>query len=291
MLIRFRLHRPTEVDAAIAAYGDSQGDTAYVAGGTELLQVMKMGFAEFETLVDLKRIAELRGIEQESDGTVRIGATTTHREIERSALVQTALPALAELERDLANIRVRNTGTLGGNLAFAEPHSDPATLLLVYDARVELAGSSGRRELPLSQFTLGPLFTARSPEEIIVAIRVPPRQAGEGVAYAKAKFFERPAVSVAMRVRLSEGGVVAADVAIGSMTDTPSVVPNAGSAFVGGRSDEESTADAVARASRAIEALDAIDDHNGSADYKRHLATALLARVARSALAEASVRA
>lgn len=291
MLIRFRLHRPTEVDAALAAYADSHDDTAYVAGGTELLQVMKMGLAEFGTLIDLKQIAELRGIDQESDGTLRIGATTTHREIERSPLVQAALPALAELESGVANLRVRNTGTLGGNLAFAEPHSDPATLLLVCDAGVELAGPNGRRTLPLSEFTLGPLYTAREPDEILVGIRVPSREPAEGVAYAKAKFFERPAVSVAMRVRLADGAVSRAGVAVGSMTDMPSLVPDAGVAFVGSRNDEDAIVDAVARASDAIEALDAIDDHNGSADYKRHLAKVLLARVARSAFAEASGRA
>ena len=97
---------------------------------------MKMGLAQARALVDLKRIAALHGIQRTADG-LRIGAAATHREIERSPVVADALPGLVALERGVANVRVRSTGTLGGNLAFAEPHSDPATLLLACDAQIE----------------------------------------------------------------------------------------------------------------------------------------------------------
>jgi len=292
MIPRFSLARPRSLDEALAAHAATDGEGAYVAGGTELLQVMKMGLAQFPTLIDLKQVAELHGIAVEADGTLRIGAGTTHREIERSPVAVASLPALAELEQHLANVRVRNQGTLGGNLAFAEPHSDPATLLLACDARIELAGPAGRRQLGIDEFTVGPLFTSREPEEILVAIRVPAAASGEGRGYAKAKFFERPAVAVAVRLRVAGGVVAAATVAIGSITETPSLLPAAAGGLVGASADEESVAEAArSTAVAAFADVDAFDDLNGAADYKRHLAGVLLERAARAAFREATAHA
>lgn len=284
-MLRFSLERPTELDEALTSFAAATGDAAYVAGGTELLQVMKMGLAEFSTLVDLKRIAELRGIELEGD-VLRIGATVTHREIELSASVARACPALAELERGVANLRVRNCGTLGGNIAFAEPHSDPATLLLVCDAQVELAGADGRREVPMSDFIVGPLMTVREPEEVVVSIRIPVIGPGIGVAYDKVKFFERPAVSVAVRVSVQDGSIGACDVAVGSLTDVPVLVPDAATALVGAPTGGDGLAHALDAATARLNELDVVDDINGSADYKRHLAAVLLRRVAAGALSQ-----
>jgi carbon-monoxide dehydrogenase medium subunit len=289
MIPRFALARPTSLPEAFAAFAATDGDGAFIAGGTELLQVMKMGFAQFGTLVDLKGLPELRGIGLEPDGRLRIGAATTHREIERAEIVGRALPGLVALERGVANVRVRSTGTLGGNLAFAEPHSDPATFLLVCDATVELAGPGGRRELSISDFVLGPLATGRDPEEILTAIRIPARRPGEGRGYAKVAFFERPAASVGVRLRVDGGSVIAAAVAVGSLTEMPQLVPAAGELLVGVPADDAALERAITGppAAAVFDALDCIEDLNGSADYKRHLATTLLARAARGALAEA----
>lgn len=290
MIPRFALARPRTIDEAFAAFVAADGDGAYIAGGTELLQVMKMGFAQFRTLVDLKGIAELRGISAAGDG-LRIGATTTHREIERSAEVGEAMPALVELERGVANVRVRSTGTIGGNLAFAEPHSDPATLLLACGAMVELAGPTGRRTLSLADFIIGPLFTAREPDEIVTSIHIPPAAAGEGRAYGKFAFFERPAASVAVRLTVAGGTITDATVAIGSLTEVPEIVGDIGRALSGTTADPDAVAVRVQEAAAAFDAVDAVDDLNGSPDYKRHLATVLLEATARAALEEALARA
>ena len=290
-MLRFSLHRPSNLQAALSAYAESTDDAAYIAGGTELLQVMKMGLAEFGTLIDLKGIRELAGIGLDEDGTLRIGATVTHREIERSAVIATALPVLAQLEHGVANLRIRNCGTLGGNIAFAEPHSDPATLLLVCDARVELLGSAGGREVQMTDFTIGPLFTVREPDEIMIAIRVPPATDRHGTAYAKVKFFERPAVSVAVRLWIADGTITACHVAIGSMTDFPALVPESAEALVGVPATDDGLDAALPAAAARVQDLDAVEDHNGSADYKRHLASVLLGRVAHAALSEGIHRA
>ena len=288
MIPRFSLVRPATLPDAIAAMTDADGDAAYLAGGTELLQVMKMGLAAIGTLVDLKGVPELRGIALDDGGWLRIGGATTHREIERSPLVREAVPALADLETHVANVRVRNCGTIGGNLAFAEPHSDPATFLLACDAEVELAGAAGTRRLGVGDFVLGPLYTAREPEEVITAVHVPPRAAAEGRGYAKVAFFERPAASVAVRVRVDGGAIADAVVAAGSLTETPQLVPAAAEALVGAPADPGGAGDALAGAAEAMRSLDAVSDANGSADYKQHLCGVLLRRALRDALAEAA---
>jgi carbon-monoxide dehydrogenase medium subunit len=288
---RFSLVRAQTLAEAFEAYAASDGDAAWIAGGTELLQVMKMGFAQFATLIDIKRIPELDGVERMPDGGLRIGATTTHRSLERSPVVRDHLPALVALETGLANVRVRNTGTLGGNLAFAEPHSDPATLLLACRAVVELAGPAGRRELPIGEFVLGPLWTAREPDEIVVAIHVPPSGPGTARAYRKAKFFERPAASIGVSITVRDGVVADALVTAGSMTDVPTIIAEAGDALVGTEAHADALAGPLQAATRAFGALDIGADHNGSADFKRHLAAGLLADAVREALSEVAAHA
>ena len=288
MIPRFQLARPATLAEAFAAFDAAGGDAAWYAGGTELLQVMKMGLARFGTLVDLKGLPELRGIAVEDGGALRIGGGATHREIERSTVVRRESPALAELESHVANVRVRNQGTIGGNLCFAEPHSDPATFLLACAARVRLEGPRGPRELAMEHFLDSPFVTARDADEIVVAVVVPAARSGEGRAYEKAKFRERPAVSVAVRLRVDGGTIAEAHVAVGSMTDAPLLVPDAASALVGSPAEPGPLREALVAGAAAMNGLDAVEDLDGSADYKRHLAGVLLARAAQAALTEAA---
>lgn len=291
MIPRFSFVRPRSLDEAFEAFHACGGDAAWIAGGTELLQVMKMGLGQFGTLIDLKHIDELRGVEAAADGGLRIGPTTTHRELEQAPLVRDRLAGLADLERRVANVRVRNTGTIGGNLAFAEPHSDPATFLLACGASVTLAGPDGRRTLPIAGFVLGPLSTARDADEVLVAVDIPATPPAAGRAYEKIAFFERPAASVAVEVTVRDGAVTEATVAVGSLTEIPELVPDAAATLVGVEARVDAVTEAAARAATAFAPLDAVTDLNGSADYKRHLATVLFARAAGRALTEAIARA
>jgi carbon-monoxide dehydrogenase medium subunit len=247
---------------------------------------MKMGLLQVDRLIDLKGIVTLRGIELDGDAVV-IGALATHREIERSPLVREHLPELAALEHRVANPRVRTTGTLGGNLAFAEPHSDPATLLLAVDAVIELAGPAGARTTTIDGFLAGPLVTNREPDEIIRAIRVPLPRSGEGRAYDKIAFRERPTASVAVVVTRDSERITHARVVVGSLTDVPTALPQAADAL---RNAAPEDAAAIAGAWRTDppDAIDATDDHTGSADYKRHLAWELIARATTRSIAAAA---
>src|SRR6058998_652180 len=170
-LRKFTIHQPKTVAEAsqmLAEYGDKG---RLYAGGTELLLAMKHDLLRYEHLVDVKTIPDLNKIERKN-GSLMIGGTVTHRAIERSPLVRANLPVLAEMETKVANIRVRATGTLGGNLCFAEPHSDPATLLLALDAKAQVHGKSGQKTVAIDKLITGAYETSFSTDEILIAVEI-----------------------------------------------------------------------------------------------------------------------
>jgi carbon-monoxide dehydrogenase medium subunit len=273
----FELHRPETVDEAVGLRAELGEAATLYAGGTELLLAMKLGVLEYEHLIDVKRIAALRGIERR-DGELWIGAAVTHRELEVDPEVLRALPALAALERNVANVRVRASGTLAGNLAFAEPHADPPALLIALGARVALAGSGGRRELPLEDFIAGAYETELGEDELIEAVIVPLTDVR--AVYRKFQVLERPAVGVAAAGRVVGGRFVEAPaVVVGAVDEHPIRVP--ADELAGAACDDADALDALAASARG--AVDPVDDLSGSAEYKRHL-TGVLARRAVMAL-------
>ena len=277
----FDLHRARSVEEArelVERYGE---DAALVCGGTELLLLLKLGFAVYGHLVDIKGIEELGGVRAEN-GALVIGATATHREIERSPIVLERLPALAAMERNVANIRVRNVGTLGGNLCFSDPHSDPATFLLALDAEVDHDGG----HTLLSKFLVGPYETALRHGQLLHAVRIPLPRPGTGIAHRKFSFHERPAATVTAAV-LVEGGIVAeARIAVGSV-GARALLADAAAAAVAGKSadDDEAVAEA---ATLAAENSEAVEDANGSVEYKQQLVRVLVERCFKEAVAGAA---
>ena len=283
----FELHAPATVEEAtvlLERYGE---DAALYGGGTELLLLMKLGFAEPGHLVDVKGIEELRGLSAEN-GTLSIGAATTHREVERSPVVRERWPALAEMERMVANLRVRNAGTIGGNLCFSDPHSDPATFLLAAEAVLVCRGGGAEvRRVPAADFARGPYQTALGPGELLVAVEVPPPPPASGMAHAKLSFHERPAVTVACLARVEAGRVAEARVAVGSVGVVPVRAAEAERLLAGldaARLDDEAL-DAAGVA--AAEVARAVEDANGSVEYKENLVRVLVGRTFPDALARA----
>lgn len=288
MLHPFALHRPRTADEAcdlLARLGD--GATPY-AGGTELLLVMKLGFARPAHLVDVKRVPGFDVIATEGD-RLRIGATVTHRTVERSAAVRARCPVLSEVARHIANVRVRNVGTVGGNLAFADPHSDLATLCLALDGRVELVSPRGRRELPIADFVRGPWETVRAADELLAAVTLAPWPAHTAATYLKFGVHERPTLGVALAlVPAADDGarVGAARMAIGCVNPRPIRMAEAEARLTGVPFAELGDLTAIVGA-LAAERVDAVDDLHGSADYKREM----VAVFTRRALALATARA
>ena len=276
----FDLHRVASLDDATELLGRFGDDGIALAGGTELLLLLKLGFSAYDHLVDVRAIPELNGIRLD-DGFLQIGAAVTHREIERSALVREQMPALAEMERSVANIRVRTAGTLGGNLCFGDPHSDPATFLLAAGAEVVIQRGGGPpRVLPIGEFTRGPYETALAEGDLLASIRVPATGTGTGIAHHKLAFRERPAVTVAVWVRVAEGSLVDARIAVGSVGPVAVRANEAERLLLGGAAVDDV-------AGSAAETCGALEDANGSEEYKRQLVRVLVGR----ALAEAAARA
>ena len=282
-LAQLSIHPVASVGQATEVLAELGDDAVVYAGGTELFLIMKLGFAAYGHLVDVKPIAELNRLEV-VDGTLRIGAAVTHRTIERSPLVAAGWPGLAKMERGVANIRVRNVGTLGGNLAFADPHSDPATFLLAGDARVELGLGDERRSLPIDEFILGPYETALQPHEIVVAIELPAGPSGAGMAHLRFAFHERPAATVSCLIRVVDGRVAETRIAVGSVGVKPVRVPIGEALLIGADAAniDPATLDAAGRA--AAEAADPVTDANGSPEYKRDLVRVLVGRCVRTAV-------
>jgi aerobic carbon-monoxide dehydrogenase medium subunit len=278
----FELHRAGSVEEAaelLERYGE---DAAVVCGGTELLLLLKLGFAAYGHLVDIKRIDELGAIRAD-DGTLVIGSTVTHRELERAPLVLERLPALAAMERRVANIRVRNVGTLGGNLCFSDPHSDPATFLLALEAEVEYGAASEARRVPLSQFLVGPYETALAQGQLLTAVHVPIPAAGSSIVHRKLAFHERPAATVTCLARVAQGSFDDVRIAVGSVGARPVRATEAEAALEGKAAADVSALETAA--TLAAEAAQAVADANGSVEYKQNLVRVLVERCLRDAVA------
>lgn len=269
----FTLHRPTTLAQALQLLERYADEAAFYMGGTELLLLMKLGFAAPGHLVDGKRLAELAQLSV-GDQQMSIGAGVTHRRLERHSDVRRVLPALAQLEQQVANVRVRNAGTLGGNLCFAEPHSDPLTLLVALGATVRLVGPHGIRELPLEEFCLGAFSTALAENELMLSVEVPLPAHGTGVGYARIAFKERPDVGAAVIL-----GPDASTVVIGAVGPRPMRI-----------TDAERSLDPAGDASldEAVAAVRAAVAEAGVDDYRAHLAGVLVARAHASAVMQAA---
>lgn len=273
MLRPFEIHEPRTVEEASVLLAQFGFDAAIYAGGTELLLIMKEGLAHFPHLVNIKTIPGLDEIALSTEGDeLQIGPLATHWALERSPIVSEHAPLLAEVESRVANARVRAMGTIGGNLCFAEPHSDVATLLLAWGATLELSSADAQRQLQAADFTLGMFETARQPDEILTRIRLPLLSENTAGAYRKFSTHERPMATVAALLPVKDGIIEDARLAVGSVGPVPIRASEAEALLEGQRAEE---ADFSSAGELAASASDPIDDPNGSAEYKRHLVRVL----------------
>ena len=284
MLRRFRLEEPESVQEAselLARYGES---SVIYAGGTELLLAMKESLVRSDRLINIKKIPDLNQVKLE-DGLLRIGALTTHRSLEESTTLQKHFPAFVELERNVANERVREVGTLGGNLCFAEPHSDPGALLLVSGAMFVAEKGSTKREIPIEKFFVDAYENCLEQDEILTEIRMPQPSANSAFRYLKFGYLERPSVGVALFLRSANQGkaIAEAKIAVGSAGPLPKRIEEAEDLLKDKSLDEVSHL--IGQAGQvAAQASDVMSDIHGSSDYKEHLIQVLLKRAFQSVL-------
>lgn len=276
MLQPFRLEEPTSVQEASSLLARYEDSAKLYAGGTELLLVMKEGLLHYDYLINIKGIPELTSLSLD-DGILHIGASTTHRALEQSPLVQAHFPALAQVEANVANVRVREVGTLAGNLCFAEPHADPGTVLQVYDATVTIDRVGSRRELTVEDLFVDSFEVAVEEDELLTSIHVPQLPPSTAVAYQKFGFLERPSVGVAVAVTATPGQVQAVKVAVGCVGPIPRRMPEV-EAQLRDKSIEDARGEMQTAMEIAGQAADAVTDLHGSAEYKSYLVGILLRR-------------
>ena len=254
VLPRFALHRPRSLPEALDVV--SPDDLPYV-GGTELLIAMRQGMLTPRSLVDLKNVDGLAGVDV-SSSQLRIGAAVTHRQLASDHHAHASLPVLREVLSRVGNPRVQAAGTLVGNVCFAEPKSDVIPLLIALEATVTLAASGTERSMSVESFVLGPYATIRQPDELVTQTTIP-LMPGRTVAYMKYQIMERPTVGVAATRFQGRTRVV-----VGAVGPTPVVVDTADSAV---------DPDAIAAS------VEPMPDITGSVEYKRHVTGVFVRRV------------
>jgi len=250
------------------AVGDLERDGAVaVGGGTQVSLLVRQGLIEPSRLVWLGRIAGLREIRTDADGSLLIGAAATLAEIAASPLVRSVQPMVVRAASQVGNARVRAVGTLGGHLVHADPRQDLPPCLLVLAAEVRLLGRKGTRDMPLRDFIRGPFETAIQDGELLIRVKIPPNPRDTRCCYLRftpGSSNDYPTVGVAALADLSDGMTRRAAVGLGGVAPRPLLVelPQlAGRAL-------DAAAIAVAGQAAAT-ACDPASDQRGSAAYKR----------------------
>lgn len=277
----FEYLEPTSVAEACALLKQNGGEAKIFAGGAHLTILMKQGLYQPRALINIKKIAELKGIRC-SDAELSIGALVTHRELETSALVRDKFPVLCEAEREVANIRVRNMGTVGGNLASGEPLTDLSQIFIALDGKVKIAGPNGERTIPVQELFLDFYTTSLADDEIITEVMIPllPKKSGiEYLRFSSSSVVDKPAAGVAVRLTLEPGNemIQLARVVLGCVGATPVRVRGAEEILIGKRLSLDSAIEAGKAASQEC---DPITDLRGSAEYKRAIVGTLVKRAA-----------
>jgi aerobic carbon-monoxide dehydrogenase medium subunit len=258
-----------------------------LAGGHSLVPLLKLRLAAPTALVDIGRVSELRGISRSGD-FIRIGALTTHSELASSADLRRSAQALAEAAAAVGDPAVRNRGTIGGNVAHADPASDLPTVLVALGGRIVATGSKGDRTISADEFFTGIMATALAEDEIVVAIEVPASARGQGSAYEK---FSHPAsryavLGAAANVSIKDGVFAAARVAVGGLLPAARRVASVERALVGTPANDTSIARATEQMARDL-GNDVTGDIFASAGYRAAMAPVY----ARRAIAAAAGRA
>ena len=274
MLGSLQLLQPTTVDEASAALRDFAERGKVYAGGAELLLLMRHGLLQSEILVDIKKIERLHGIAWASDA-LSVGACVTHHTLESNPLVREHAPSFAYAESQVANVRVRNQGTLGGNLCFNDPHSDPGTVLLVHNASVTLGSQRGERQIPLHDFFLDVYETALEPDELILDVQIPSLPGGMISAYLRLHRFQRPTLGVAAAVKLNDGAIAESRLAVGCVGPKAQRLAEL-ETKINGSSVNGAKRILAEQKNYLRDVLRPVDDLLGSADYKLYMTGVML---------------
>ena len=276
-LASFEYVEPQSAQEACRCLRELPEEARLYAGGTSLLLLMKQGIVRPTHLVNLKKIQSLRFVREESS-SLRIGALTTHHDLEISPVIKQHCSVISETEPQIANIRVRSTGTVGGNLAFAEPLTDLPPIFIALDAKVRIQGPESDRSMELEKLFTGYYETSLHPHELLVEVELQKPSSFLGIRYLRfSSGSDKPAVGCAIAIKLdpSSGTCADARVVLGCVAPTPLRVREAEAVLAGKEFRPELAAQAAAIASQACSPL---SDIRGSESYKRSIVEVLVKR-------------
>ena len=283
MIHDFTYLKPGTLQEALSMLSNHKDDFKIICGGQSLLIVMRQGLLVTDYLIDIKGLNELSYTTYDDKEGLKIGATTTHRAIEKSELIKRRYPVLVELEKKLASIQVRNWGTIGGNLAHGDSSGDLAPALIALDAKIKLASSKGSRIVLLEKFYTGLFETALEKDELVVEVQIPPLRHGTAAAYKKFNLIEndQAIVGVAAAVTVDQGGACKeARVVLSNAGVTPIRAKSAEKVLIGKRLSDGLLAEA---AEAAATDADPVSDIHASEEFRRHLIKVLTSRMVKAA--------
>jgi carbon-monoxide dehydrogenase medium subunit len=273
----FFLHQPNTLDDALNLLAENPDQVRILAGGTELILLLKMGLATTKHIVNIKKLPGLGRLEYDAaSNTLRIGALVTHRELEKSDLVKRHHSLIVHMEKSLANVRIRNIGTLAGNLSFAEPHADPGTLLLAHDAVLKVNRAGAERRVNIADFFIDYYETALRGDELLTEIEIPAPQNSTGT-YVRFCPGERPMAGVAVILGWNNDVCASARLALGCVGPTPIRVGDSEQWMIG-KSRDDIVAAAKHLGETAAGCSQPLEDVWGTVEYKKQIVKTLVAR-------------
>lgn len=252
MLTEAEYHKPPDIESACELL-DELPEAIVVAGGQSLSLLTKEGIVTPEVLVDIEGIDELRGITRR-DGMLRFGATTTHRTIETSDVVAAEIPVLQEAASHIADVQIRNAGTIGGVAAYADPTAEYPLVFLALDGTIHSRTVDGQEDYRAREFFEGYYMSALDPDELVTEVRLPMIGENAGAGYEKLAYREndRAVVNAVSYVETADGTCTDASIAVGSVTDTPLLAEDAGRAVVDTALDDDDVARAAETAKEEV---------------------------------------
>jgi aerobic carbon-monoxide dehydrogenase medium subunit len=286
-MIRFDYLEPPTIKKALALMEKHGDDGRVIAGGTSLLIMMRQRLLMPKVVISLGRIPKFDTIRFNAKSGLRIGAGARHRDIELSPLIKRNYPILHETFHNVAQPRIRNMGTIGGNLAAGDPLTDPGASLIALDAEVVLTSRAGERTVKLDEFFIDYYQTALNPGELLTEIRVPPpsRKGWSHIKFTPRSVEDFATVGVAVTLSAKNG--VCEDIRLGLNSVASTIVhAKQAEAALRGKTIDDETLRQMGDA--AADETDPVDDNRGSADYKREMVKVLVQRAAKEALQRAS---
>jgi CO/xanthine dehydrogenase FAD-binding subunit len=288
-LNEFEYIRPRDVDEALELLGSLRENAKIMAGGTDLVPLMRENLVTPSHVIDISNLGDLDFIKEEN-GLITIGAATRMRTIEQSPIVKAKIPMFAETAQLVGEIGVRNIATIGGNLVNASPAADSAPPLLTLDANVKIRKLKTERTIKLQEFFLHVKKTVLEPDELMTEVRIPippPKSGGAFIRLAKRGGNIISIVSAAAFLALKGNACSLARIAMGSVAPTPIRIPDAEKVLEGAVPTEERIRTA---AETALGSIKPISDVRASAEYRKETSKILVRRALQEALERAKSR-